>query len=87
MAVWCGQNDFRIGGRQVISQYFQGRIDEVQVYSRVLSASEVSALATPSGGPGLNWLVTDHLGTPRIILDQTGSLANVKRHDYPEEGL
>jgi len=26
--------------------------------------------------------VTDHLGTPRIILDQTGSLANVKRHDY-----
>lgn len=30
----------------------------------------------------LNWLVTDHLGTPRIILDQTGSRANVKRHDY-----
>ncbi len=30
----------------------------------------------------LNWLVTDHLGTPRIIIDKTGSLANVKRHDY-----
>jgi RHS repeat-associated protein len=27
-------------------------------------------------------LVPDHLGTPRIILDQTGSFANVKRHDY-----
>jgi RHS repeat-associated protein len=26
--------------------------------------------------------VTDHLGTPRMMLDQTGSLANVKRHDY-----
>jgi RHS repeat-associated protein len=30
----------------------------------------------------INWLVSDHLGTPRIILDQTGSLANLKRHDY-----
>jgi RHS repeat-associated protein len=30
----------------------------------------------------LNWLVPDHLGTPRIILDQTGAFANVKRHDY-----
>jgi len=30
----------------------------------------------------LNWLVTDHLGTPRIIIDKTGSLSNVKRHDY-----
>lgn len=28
------------------------------------------------------WLVADQLGTPRILLDQTGSLANVKRHDY-----
>jgi RHS repeat-associated protein len=26
--------------------------------------------------------VTDQLGTPRLILDQTGSLANIKRHDY-----
>ena len=30
----------------------------------------------------LQWLVPDHLGTPRIILDQTGTLANLKRHDY-----
>jgi RHS repeat-associated protein len=40
-----------------------------------------------SGGGGgspakINWLVTDQLGTPRIILDQTGSLANMSRHDY-----
>lgn len=34
------------------------------------------------GASNINWLVTDHLGTPRMILDQTGSLANVKRHDY-----
>ncbi len=28
----------------------------------------------------INWLVADQLGTPRMIFDQTGSLA--KRHDY-----
>lgn len=29
-----------------------------------------------------NWLVADQLGTPRIIFDQTGSLASTSRHDY-----
>jgi RHS repeat-associated protein len=28
------------------------------------------------------WLVSDHLGTPRMIIDKSGSLAGVKRHDY-----
>ncbi len=28
------------------------------------------------------WVVSDHLGTPRIEVDVTGSLANVRRHDY-----
>lgn len=72
-------NDFRIGGRQVTSHHFQGRIDEVRVYNRALSASEVTAMP---GSTQINWLVPDHLGTPRIILDQTGNFANVKRHDY-----
>ena len=78
------QNDFRIGGRQALSQHFMGRIDEVRVYNRALSASEVSTLpnGAPGGGLDLKWLVADHLGTPRMIIDQTGSLANVKRHDY-----
>ncbi len=30
----------------------------------------------------IEWLVSDHLGTPRMVVDQTGSLAGVKRHDY-----
>ena len=37
---------------------------------------------TPSTSGSVKWLVPDHLGTPRIILDQTGSLAGVRRHDY-----
>ena len=50
-------------------------------YSRVV---EVKAWGEATGGSSANiqWLVPDHLGTPRIILDQTGSFANVKRHDY-----
>jgi RHS repeat-associated protein len=35
-----------------------------------------------SGGADIEWLVTDQLGTPRMIFDKTGSLAGMKRHDY-----
>jgi RHS repeat-associated protein len=47
-------------------------------YSRVV---EVEAWSQ-SGTRKVNWLVPDHLGTPRMIFDQTGSVANLKRHDY-----
>jgi RHS repeat-associated protein len=30
----------------------------------------------------VNWLVTDQLGTPRMVVDKSGTLAGVKRHDY-----
>ena len=45
---------------------------------------EVEAWTAASGGAtaNLNWLVTDQLGTPRMIFDKTGALATVKRHDY-----
>ncbi len=39
----------------------------------------------PPGSSSLvtfEWMVADQLGTPRIILDKTGSLATTKRHDY-----
>ena len=28
------------------------------------------------------WLVADHLGTPRMVVSKSGTLASVKRHDY-----
>ena len=40
------QNDFRIGGRQGVAQLFQGSIDEVGVYSRVLTSNEIAGLYT-----------------------------------------
>jgi RHS repeat-associated protein len=48
-------------------------------WSRVV---EIQAFGTSAGGDKIQWLVPDHLGTPRIVLDQTGSLAGVRRHDY-----
>ncbi len=33
-------------------------------------------------GSTVHWLVTDQLGTPRMVFDQTGSFSSVKRHDY-----
>lgn len=43
---------------------------------------ELQAWEAGTTGAKLNWLVTDQLGTPRMVFDQTGSLANVSRHDY-----
>ncbi len=28
------------------------------------------------------WLVSDHLGTPRMIVERTGALSGIRRHDY-----
>jgi RHS repeat-associated protein len=39
-------------------------------------------LVTAEAGGSVNWLVSDHLGTPRMVVDQTGSLSGLKRHDY-----
>jgi RHS repeat-associated protein len=37
---------------------------------------------TPSTVVNLQWLVTDQLGTPRMVFEKTGALVTVKRHDY-----
>jgi RHS repeat-associated protein len=43
---------------------------------------EIQAFGISANDQKVQWLISDHLGTPRMILDQTGSLANMKRHDY-----
>jgi RHS repeat-associated protein len=35
-----------------------------------------------AGGVDLRWMVSDQLGTPRMVVDKTGSLAGIGRHDY-----
>jgi hypothetical protein len=39
-------------------------------------------LVTATDSGDVRWLVTDQLGTPRMIFDSSGSLANTSRHDY-----
>ena len=46
----------------------------------------ITATSSGGGGPQAQWLLSDHLGTPRMVFDQTGSLSNVKRHDYAPFG-
>ena len=43
---------------------------------------EIQAFGTSADDAKVQWLVADHLGTPRMVFDQSGALANIKRHDY-----
>ena len=57
-----------------------GRYVRVQLAgTQSLALAEVQVW---SAAAKVNWLVSDHLGTPRMIVDKTGSLAGVSRHDY-----
>jgi hypothetical protein len=61
-----GQNDLRIGGRQMqfITHYFQGRIDEVRLYNRAISESEITELVgDPDSGLKGYWQFDENTGT------------------------
>ncbi|HKO95406.1 MAG TPA: RHS repeat-associated core domain-containing protein, partial [Pyrinomonadaceae bacterium] len=60
---------------------------DTSFYSNGATLNNVVINGAAGGGGGgasasIKWLVTDQLGTPRMIFDQTGSLTNVSRHDY-----
>ena len=56
------------------------------VHIRQLRDFVRSGVGGSGGGGGsslqIRWLVTDQLGTPRIIFDQSGTLETTSRHDY-----
>jgi RHS repeat-associated protein len=58
---------------------FISRIDEFRVSENGLFGIKVDIKLF---NVPIHWLVTDQLGTPRMVFDQSGSLANVSRHDY-----
>ena len=47
-----------------------------------VSWAEIEVYGSGVDSPSVHWMIDDQLGTPRIILDQSGSLADVSRHDY-----
>src|SRR6266566_7128624 len=55
-------------------------------YSRITEVEAWGTDTTSGTTANFNWLVTDQLGTPRMIFDQSGSLATTKRHDYAPFG-
>ena len=58
---------------------------DTALYENGATLSNVVISGAGGGGGGsanVKWLVTDQLGTPRMVFDQSGSLANVSRHDY-----
>jgi RHS repeat-associated protein len=66
-----------------------GRYVRVQLAgTNYLSLAEVQVFGAQGTAPptttssGIQWLVTDHLGTPRMIADKSGSLSGIRRHDY-----
>lgn len=42
----------------------------------------ISGNLSSGGTTDMRWMVTDQLGTPRMIFDKTGSLDTMTRHDY-----
>ncbi len=44
--------------------------------------SQVTITATNTSAVDFEWLVADHLGTPRMVVNKSGSREGVKRHDY-----
>jgi RHS repeat-associated protein len=58
---------------------------DTSLYTNGSTLTNVTINSGGSGGSSsaqIHWMVTDQLGTPRMIFDQTGSLTNVSRHDY-----
>ncbi|MFM6051751.1 MAG: LamG-like jellyroll fold domain-containing protein, partial [Sphaerospermopsis kisseleviana] len=41
--VHVNQDDFRIGGRQSFSQFFQGSIDDVRIWNKARNQAEIQA--------------------------------------------
>jgi RHS repeat-associated protein len=58
------------------------RVDTALYENGATIGSAVFSSGTTDSSSGINWLVTDQLGTPRMVFDKTGSLAATKRHDY-----
>jgi RHS repeat-associated protein len=51
-------------------------------YSRLTEVEAYAATPTGADSASVQWLVTDQLGTPRLIADASGSLSGMTRHDY-----
>lgn len=77
------------GGRPTaVAANRAGRYVRVQLTGQgIMSLAEVEVYAAAGGGVAaggarIDWVVSDQLRTSRMVIDQTGGLAGVRRHDY-----
>jgi RHS repeat-associated protein len=64
-----------------------GRYVRVQLAGdNYLSLAEVEVMGGTASGEGVKWLVQDHLGSTRMVVDRSGSLSGVRRHDFAPFG-
>jgi RHS repeat-associated protein len=47
-----------------------------------LSLAELEVMGGTTSGEGVKWLVQDHLGSTRMVVDRSGSLGGIRRHDF-----
>ena len=84
---WSGQITLQAGKRYKIRMEFYerywGAIAKL-FWSSPSQLKEIipSSQLTPPQGASVKWIVTDQLSSPRMVLDQTGSLSRMTRHDY-----
>jgi RHS repeat-associated protein len=87
---WSGQISLTAGQRYNITMEFYenggGALAKLS-WSSASQAKEIipqSQLYAPTSNnvADFQWLVTDQMGTPRMVIDKSGALSDVKRHDY-----
>lgn len=72
---------YGIGG-EVVAEYAAGASPALPQKEYGYRQGELLVVGDVAAGCITRWLVTDQVGTPRILADTTGSLAGIRRHDY-----
>jgi RHS repeat-associated protein len=72
---------YGIGG-ELVAEYAAGANPNAPVKEYGYRQGELLVVGDVEASCAIRWLVTDQVGTPRMLADTTGSLAGISRHDY-----
>ncbi len=66
----------------MVAEYAAGANPSTPLKEYGYRQGEMLIVGDVGAGCTTRWLVTDQVGTPRILSDATGTLAGISRHDY-----